>query len=280
MKACWKLGILTADLFVTSDLINKKGIPQVVQNVYAVIRLAQSKPSWKGPIMKDVPPLAKKLDPNAKKWPDVNTQPVVKSVEALERERANNSDNVAIEVERERKLRMQLEKEVEELKKALKEKEKQCFLLEKENHKLSSQLNSLSKSNSNEDSFNLDESKIQTLQRELDIERAQRMDLQEKLQDISKKYIGDSKEQDAFRYALRATTNYSGLPLDSMPGQEEENSTSSILFTLQEFLWNLLSSSPSITDFKTSVERLNPLLQTEIGRRHFIEGLRTNMHKV
>ena len=34
------------NLFVTSDLFQKKSIPQVVQNVYSVVRLAQANPKY------------------------------------------------------------------------------------------------------------------------------------------------------------------------------------------------------------------------------------------
>jgi len=44
LKACWNLGIPNSELFVCSDLFQSKAISNVVQNVWAFIRFAHSKP--------------------------------------------------------------------------------------------------------------------------------------------------------------------------------------------------------------------------------------------
>jgi len=43
LKACWKLGVPTSELFVTSDLYLKRGVPQVQTNILSLIRIAQSR---------------------------------------------------------------------------------------------------------------------------------------------------------------------------------------------------------------------------------------------
>jgi hypothetical protein len=43
LKHCWKLGVPSSDLFVTSDLLQGKGMAQVIQNIWSLIRLAQAK---------------------------------------------------------------------------------------------------------------------------------------------------------------------------------------------------------------------------------------------
>jgi hypothetical protein len=83
LKACWKLGVASAELFVTSDLYLRKGEPQVVNSSYitffyfyeahvvvdddgddddwqvfvnllSLARIADSTTSYKGPTMKSL----------------------------------------------------------------------------------------------------------------------------------------------------------------------------------------------------------------------------------
>eukprot|EP00026_Physarum_polycephalum_P002342 Phypoly_transcript_02348.p1 GENE.Phypoly_transcript_02348~~Phypoly_transcript_02348.p1 ORF type:complete len:858 (+),score=182.70 Phypoly_transcript_02348:213-2786(+) len=73
LKGCWNLGVPSSDLFVTSDLHNKKGIPQVLQNIVSLARVAQTIPEYKGPKFG-----AKLAAPAAvKKWETVETNQVV-----------------------------------------------------------------------------------------------------------------------------------------------------------------------------------------------------------
>ncbi len=46
LKGCYKIGISSADLFITSDLFQKRGIPQVVQNITSVARFVAKKPEY------------------------------------------------------------------------------------------------------------------------------------------------------------------------------------------------------------------------------------------
>lgn len=41
LKACWNLGVPSSDMFVTSDLFQRRGLLQVVQNLHSVARLCQ-----------------------------------------------------------------------------------------------------------------------------------------------------------------------------------------------------------------------------------------------
>eukprot|EP01102_Stenamoeba_stenopodia_P004596 TRINITY_DN1489_c0_g1_i2.p1 TRINITY_DN1489_c0_g1~~TRINITY_DN1489_c0_g1_i2.p1 ORF type:complete len:668 (+),score=171.48 TRINITY_DN1489_c0_g1_i2:250-2253(+) len=69
LKACWKLGVPSAELFVVSDLYLKKAIPSVLQNIYSLARLAQSAPSYSGP---KIGPSSNHTKPLAKKWEPIN----------------------------------------------------------------------------------------------------------------------------------------------------------------------------------------------------------------
>jgi hypothetical protein len=44
LKACWNLGVPSSSLFIASDLSLGKGITQVIQNVYALVKIAISQP--------------------------------------------------------------------------------------------------------------------------------------------------------------------------------------------------------------------------------------------
>eukprot|EP01098_Paradermamoeba_levis_P003671 TRINITY_DN1647_c0_g1_i1.p1 TRINITY_DN1647_c0_g1~~TRINITY_DN1647_c0_g1_i1.p1 ORF type:complete len:527 (+),score=161.20 TRINITY_DN1647_c0_g1_i1:1671-3251(+) len=59
LKACWKLGVPSAELFVASDLYLKKSVPSVIQNLYSLARLAQSQPDWDGPRLGPTSPQVK-----------------------------------------------------------------------------------------------------------------------------------------------------------------------------------------------------------------------------
>lgn len=73
LKGCWHLGVPTSDLFVTSDLFQKKGISQVLQNIVSLARVAQTIPSYKGPKFG-----AKLSTPAAvKKWETIETNQVL-----------------------------------------------------------------------------------------------------------------------------------------------------------------------------------------------------------
>lgn len=95
-------------MFVTSDLFQKKGIPQVVQNVYSVIRLAQSNPDWTGPTLG---PVTRPV-PKAKKWEEVraNTEPI--TVDQLESAQIQADSHF----QEEHKLRLELENELRGIK--------------------------------------------------------------------------------------------------------------------------------------------------------------------
>jgi hypothetical protein len=73
LKACWKLGVPSSDLFVSSDLFNQKDIPQVLQNVVSLARVVQTLPNYKGPKLgvKLAAPV------QVKKWETVETNQVV-----------------------------------------------------------------------------------------------------------------------------------------------------------------------------------------------------------
>lgn len=47
LKACWKLGVPSSDLFVTSDLYQKKDFPAVLNNLLSLARLAHATPNFK-----------------------------------------------------------------------------------------------------------------------------------------------------------------------------------------------------------------------------------------
>ena len=42
LKACWRLGIQSVDLFATSDLYLKKNLPKVTQNLLALAKFAST----------------------------------------------------------------------------------------------------------------------------------------------------------------------------------------------------------------------------------------------
>ncbi|KYQ92066.1 hypothetical protein DLAC_06904 [Tieghemostelium lacteum] len=70
LKACWKVGIPSSDLFVTSDLYQRKSIPAVLQNIASVARSSHTCPEYKGPTFGIKPPQA----PPAKKWEEIKYQ--------------------------------------------------------------------------------------------------------------------------------------------------------------------------------------------------------------
>eukprot|EP01117_Protostelium_nocturnum_P007699 TRINITY_DN2764_c0_g2_i3.p1 TRINITY_DN2764_c0_g2~~TRINITY_DN2764_c0_g2_i3.p1 ORF type:complete len:968 (-),score=371.61 TRINITY_DN2764_c0_g2_i3:39-2822(-) len=86
LKACWNIGLPSSELFITSDLYGKKGIPQVVQNVFGVAKLAQSKPTWTGPLFGEVPKVKQINLTPAKKWEPVKTDKQMRRVEDIEAE--------------------------------------------------------------------------------------------------------------------------------------------------------------------------------------------------
>ena len=51
LEGCWKLGVPSGDLFVSSDLYNKKSMQAVLQNLTSLSRLAARIPSYSGPLM-------------------------------------------------------------------------------------------------------------------------------------------------------------------------------------------------------------------------------------
>ncbi|PRP86810.1 hypothetical protein PROFUN_05027 [Planoprotostelium fungivorum] len=84
LKACWNIGLPNSELFITSDLFGKKGIPQVVQNVNGMAKLAMSKPNYKGPSFGATPKINKVDIKPAKKWESVSTTAKTVYVEDLE----------------------------------------------------------------------------------------------------------------------------------------------------------------------------------------------------
>eukprot|EP01113_Clastostelium_recurvatum_P044371 TRINITY_DN7485_c0_g1_i2.p1 TRINITY_DN7485_c0_g1~~TRINITY_DN7485_c0_g1_i2.p1 ORF type:complete len:915 (-),score=229.89 TRINITY_DN7485_c0_g1_i2:2550-4985(-) len=83
LKACWKLGVPSADLFVSSDLYLRKNIPQVVQNIASLTRVAQTIPTFKGPIFGRA--VSMNVKP-AKKW-DLNEPNQALYVQDMERKK-------------------------------------------------------------------------------------------------------------------------------------------------------------------------------------------------
>lgn len=59
LKFCWHLGLPSSDLFITSDLYERKGEGEVVRNLLALARHCQSKQGWKGPLLPSLPPPAR-----------------------------------------------------------------------------------------------------------------------------------------------------------------------------------------------------------------------------
>lgn len=73
LKACWKLGVASAELFVTSDLYLRKGEPQVFVNLLSLARIADSTTSYKGPTMKSLgfKALGKPVEKRTTQWSNV-----------------------------------------------------------------------------------------------------------------------------------------------------------------------------------------------------------------
>ncbi|EGC31824.1 hypothetical protein DICPUDRAFT_156272 [Dictyostelium purpureum] len=68
IKACWKVGVESSDLFVASDLYLKKGVSAVIQNLASIARCAHNCAEYKGPTF------GYKPNPNiqpAKKWDEI-----------------------------------------------------------------------------------------------------------------------------------------------------------------------------------------------------------------
>lgn len=56
LKFCWHLGLQSSDLFITSDLYERKGEGEVVRNLLALARHCQARHGWKGPLLASLPP--------------------------------------------------------------------------------------------------------------------------------------------------------------------------------------------------------------------------------
>eukprot|EP01132_Coremiostelium_polycephalum_P009978 gene9978-12230_t len=75
LKACWKVGVPSSDLFVTSDLYQRKGVLAVLQNLASIARAAPNCPAYKGPTFGGVPKPSSAAP--AKKWAEIQmNQPV------------------------------------------------------------------------------------------------------------------------------------------------------------------------------------------------------------
>lgn len=242
--------------------MSKKGIPQVVQNVHALIRLAQSKSDWHGPILKELTQVSKKT--LAKKWAEVSSQQNGRG-ESVEHSTGATTE----ELEKERQLRKALEKEVSELKETLEKQTQTMRQLEQENDQLKKELEAL-KGRSGEKKGG------EELSVQLEMEKQRAQNLQEQFQTMQRKYEDEKKDKKTLKQSLRASLNFNLLAEED---DAPETNEPTAIFTLQEFVWKLLSSSMDI-DFQAAVEQLTPMLQSEIGRRNFIEVLRNDMHKV
>eukprot|EP01133_Synstelium_polycarpum_P011536 gene11536-13464_t len=88
IKKCWQVGVASSDLFVSSDLYQRKGIPAVIQNLAAIARASHNCPAYKGPTFGAKPSAL----PPVKKWDEIKIgQPVlVTDLEA--RDHHHNSD--------------------------------------------------------------------------------------------------------------------------------------------------------------------------------------------
>ncbi|EFA76728.1 hypothetical protein PPL_09479 [Heterostelium album PN500] len=67
LKACWKVGVPSSDLFVVSDLYSRKGVPAVLQNLASIARHSHNCPAYKGPTFGAKPSGAAP----AKKWDEI-----------------------------------------------------------------------------------------------------------------------------------------------------------------------------------------------------------------
>ncbi|EGG24025.1 hypothetical protein DFA_06163 [Cavenderia fasciculata] len=88
LKACWKIGVPSSDLFVTSDLYQKKNINSVLQNLASLARASHNCPAYKGPSFGLKPSVA----PPVKKWAEIKIgQPIM--ITDLEAEGYGSSNN-------------------------------------------------------------------------------------------------------------------------------------------------------------------------------------------
>jgi len=56
LQACLQLGVAKDDLFSVSDLHSKKNMKAVISNIYALARVVQNQPDWKGPTLLNAGP--------------------------------------------------------------------------------------------------------------------------------------------------------------------------------------------------------------------------------
>ncbi|GAM22729.1 hypothetical protein SAMD00019534_059040 [Acytostelium subglobosum LB1] len=82
LKACWKVGVPSSDLFVTSDLYQRKGVPAVLQNLASIGRAAHTCPAYKGPSFGAKPSAL----PPAKKWDEIKFNAPILITDLEERE--------------------------------------------------------------------------------------------------------------------------------------------------------------------------------------------------
>ena len=131
LEGCWKLGVPSSCLFVSSDLYKARGMNEVLNNLEALSKIAARIPTYKGPVLEihererggasSSGKSSSTASKPAKKWKTIEINAPKHIHELSSHEDVDiRSENLRLkqQLEREKYERMDLEEELEELKKA------------------------------------------------------------------------------------------------------------------------------------------------------------------